>query len=305
MKKTYCQVRVLSTDSNTIHIDCVRGMDGSNVHEDCWWRFENYIKEHRTDFIGKEFIKIVKYLDFYSTNDCEWIHKCNICDYYSRIILDIVPCKHHIAVVVKSEIETDMQKHQVNTIYGMKLKDHSGRDPWKSNKDPKECYISTSTWHQDVLTEFVAKKSDALDKGRFTGSFETELDSKTWDHITRDEEATKMEKKYTTKELQRKHIDRSRGRLDDLHIKRVIFNDKATILFFTGGSKSVVKCTETDNYSKEAGIALAYLKHVVGADQFHWVMDALMGKKGNTVRSLYDTKIRIIDKTNKEDKNND
>lgn len=302
MKKTYCRLRVLADNPNKISIDSVFANDGTRVRQDCWLRFKTYICEHVDDFLGKEFIKIIKNLDFYSSDDCEWLDMMDVSGYYDKVIQDIeVNHEYYIVITIKPDIKIDMEKHISNTTYG--IPDElitTGRNPWKSNKDPKGCYIIPRTWRQDALTEYFAKKSDVLDKGT--------IDGKTWDYMTRDEwyniirdeEVTKMEKKESPKELQKKHIDRSRGRLDDIHIKRVIFNDKATILFFTGGSKSVVKCTETDNYSKEAGIALAYLKHVVGDDQFHWVMDALMGKKGATIKSLYDTKISIIDKTNKE-----
>lgn len=43
-------------------------------------------------------------------------------------------------------------------------------------------------------------------------------------------------------------------------IKRVIFNDPATIVFWTDGTKTVVKCQPGDEYDKEKGLALCIAK---------------------------------------------
>lgn len=49
-------------------------------------------------------------------------------------------------------------------------------------------------------------------------------------------------------------------------VKKVIYNDPATIVFWTDGTKTVVKCQEGDIYSKEKGFVMAYLKKVLGND---------------------------------------
>lgn len=43
-------------------------------------------------------------------------------------------------------------------------------------------------------------------------------------------------------------------------IARVIFNAPATIVFWTDGTKTVVKCHDDDKYDKEKGLAMAYMK---------------------------------------------
>ena len=43
-------------------------------------------------------------------------------------------------------------------------------------------------------------------------------------------------------------------------IKRVIFNDPATIVIWKDGTKTVVKCQEGDTFSKELGLAMAISK---------------------------------------------
>lgn len=49
-------------------------------------------------------------------------------------------------------------------------------------------------------------------------------------------------------------------------IKDVIFNDPATIVFWTDGTKTIVKCQKNtgDVYSKETGLAMAIAKKAYG-----------------------------------------
>lgn len=47
-------------------------------------------------------------------------------------------------------------------------------------------------------------------------------------------------------------------------IKDVIFNDPATIVFWSDGTKTVVKCQEGDIFDKEKGLAMAISKKFFG-----------------------------------------
>ena len=47
-------------------------------------------------------------------------------------------------------------------------------------------------------------------------------------------------------------------------IKKVIFNDPATIVFWKDGTKTVVKCQEGDTFDPEKGIAMAICKKIMG-----------------------------------------
>lgn len=47
-------------------------------------------------------------------------------------------------------------------------------------------------------------------------------------------------------------------------IDRVIFHDPATIVYWDDGTKTVVKCQPGDTYSKEAGLAIAFMKRALG-----------------------------------------
>ena len=54
--------------------------------------------------------------------------------------------------------------------------------------------------------------------------------------------------------------------------KKVIFNDPATIVIWGDGTKTVIKCSPDDTYDKEKGLALCYMKKMLGNDnQFHKV----------------------------------
>lgn len=47
-------------------------------------------------------------------------------------------------------------------------------------------------------------------------------------------------------------------------IKKVIFHEPATIILWTDGTKTVVKCKDGDKYDKQTGFLMCYLKGVVG-----------------------------------------
>lgn len=53
----------------------------------------------------------------------------------------------------------------------------------------------------------------------------------------------------------RRHID---------NIKKVVFNDPATIVMWSDGSKTVVKCQPGDKYSEELGLAMCIAKKYYG-----------------------------------------
>lgn len=47
-------------------------------------------------------------------------------------------------------------------------------------------------------------------------------------------------------------------------VKKVIFNDPATIVIWGDGSKTVVKCQNGEKFDKEKGLALCYMKKACG-----------------------------------------
>lgn len=47
-------------------------------------------------------------------------------------------------------------------------------------------------------------------------------------------------------------------------IKNVIFNEPATVVFWADGTKTVVKCQDGDVFDPEKGLAMAFMKKVLG-----------------------------------------
>lgn len=49
-----------------------------------------------------------------------------------------------------------------------------------------------------------------------------------------------------------------------IEIKKVIFNNPATIVFWSDGKKTVVKCADNETFDEEKGLAMAISKRVLG-----------------------------------------
>lgn len=47
-------------------------------------------------------------------------------------------------------------------------------------------------------------------------------------------------------------------------IKKVIFNNPATVVIWNDGTKTTVKCSERDEYSEEVGLAMCISKKALG-----------------------------------------
>lgn len=84
--------------------------------------------------------------------------------------------------------------------------------------------------------------------------------------IDNKKETPKVQQKQTKKNTQSKALRAINARLEnfDLGIKNVIVAGQRTIVFFTDGTKTTVQCREGDTYSKEAGIAFAIVKKLLG-----------------------------------------
>ena len=66
----------------------------------------------------------------------------------------------------------------------------------------------------------------------------------------------------------------------NVSIRKVIFNDPATIVLWSDGSKTVVKCGPEDTYDMEKGLAMAIVKKMAGNDnRFHKVFKQYSKKK--------------------------
>ena len=66
-------------------------------------------------------------------------------------------------------------------------------------------------------------------------------------------------------------IDMENGMLEfhQVYIKRVMYNDPATIVFWSDGTKTVSKCSGPDTYSKETGLTICILKKLLGTAEVY------------------------------------
>jgi hypothetical protein len=79
---------------------------------------------------------------------------------------------------------------------------------------------------------------------------------------------------------QAKKNDIVRFGMCNVSIRKVIFNDPATIVLWSDGSKTVVKCGPEDTYDMEKGLAMAIVKKMAGNDNhFHKVFKQYTKKK--------------------------
>lgn len=70
-------------------------------------------------------------------------------------------------------------------------------------------------------------------------------------------------------------------------IRKVIFNDPATIVLWSDGTKTVVKCGPEDTFDMEKGLAMAIVKKMAGNDnRFHKVFRQYTKKKKNEPGSI-------------------
>lgn len=66
----------------------------------------------------------------------------------------------------------------------------------------------------------------------------------------------------------------------NVSIRKVIFNDPATIVLWSDGTKTVVKCGPEDTFDMEKGLAMAIVKKMAGNDnRFHKVFKQYLKKK--------------------------
>jgi hypothetical protein len=66
----------------------------------------------------------------------------------------------------------------------------------------------------------------------------------------------------------------------NVNIRKVIFNDPATVVLWSDGTKTVVKCGPEDSFDMEKGLAMAIVKKMAGNDnRFHKVFKQYTKKK--------------------------
>lgn len=77
-------------------------------------------------------------------------------------------------------------------------------------------------------------------------------------------------------------------------VKEIIYNDAATIVYWTDGTKTVVKCNENDEYSEYAGFVAAVAKKMYGgANAINRLIDSKKVVHGNSLRQPFRPKTTL------------
>lgn len=78
-------------------------------------------------------------------------------------------------------------------------------------------------------------------------------------------------------------------------IKKIIFNDPATIIIWGNGDKTIVKCGEGETYDPEKGMAMAIAKHFLGdKGNYYETFKKWLPKKNETVKESKSNTERFI-----------
>ena len=78
-------------------------------------------------------------------------------------------------------------------------------------------------------------------------------------------------------------------------IKKIIFNDPATIIIWGNGDKTIVKCGEGETYDPEKGMAMAIAKHFLGdKSNYYETFKKWLPKEHETVKESKSNTERFI-----------
>lgn len=91
--------------------------------------------------------------------------------------------------------------------------------------------------------------------------------------------------------------------MEEVTIKNVIFNPPATIVFWSNGDKTVVKCDEIEKFDPEKGMAMAISKHALGNKGNYY--NEFIKYAGEYIRKTFDDYGKAIAKGFKDSINKD
>ena len=78
--------------------------------------------------------------------------------------------------------------------------------------------------------------------------------------------------------------------VNSFYIDKVIYNDPATIVIWSDGTKTVSKTHAGDVYSPEVGLVLCVLKKLSGSTKVHDLIEAWIPHNGESVVSVSDVR---------------
>lgn len=91
----------------------------------------------------------------------------------------------------------------------------------------------------------------------------------------------------------------------DIHITQVLYNNPATVVFWSDKTKTVCKCTKNDKYNPETGLAICIIKKLCGSTQIKTLFDSWIPERlfyHNESVTLRDVR-KKLKKVKKVDKN--
>lgn len=89
----------------------------------------------------------------------------------------------------------------------------------------------------------------------------------------------------------------SKNLYSTFEIKDILVNGPATIVFWTDGTKTVVKCGPDDSYDIEKAVAMCFMKKALGSRSMHKIFDLAEDKADE-----YDNKFKRLEYIMPEDK---
>ena len=78
--------------------------------------------------------------------------------------------------------------------------------------------------------------------------------------------------------------------VNNYYIDKVIYNDPATVVIWSDGTKTVSKTHAGDVYSPEVGLVLCVLKKLTGSTKVHDLIEAWIPNSGESVVSVSDVR---------------
>ena len=76
----------------------------------------------------------------------------------------------------------------------------------------------------------------------------------------------------------------------DFYIEKVVYNNPATIVFWSDNTTTVCKCSKEDIYSKETGLTICILKKLIGAKNVRKIFNDWLPELDKSIVTLKDVR---------------
>lgn len=76
------------------------------------------------------------------------------------------------------------------------------------------------------------------------------------------------------------------------YIKKVLYNNPVTVVFWSDGTKTLCKCSKEDIYSKETGLSICVLKKLIGSSNTRKLFYEWLPENDKNLVSLKDVRAK-------------